>query len=607
MRKALPRQIWSLFNGRERLQLAVLTVALVFRAGVELVGVSAIMPFMSVVADPGVVQRNDWLRAAYNQFQFASTTSFLSALAVAVVVVLALSNTFSALTLWWMVRFSWETHHRIATRLFAGYLAQPYAFFVERNSAASHKTLLAEVQQVVKGVLTPALNIVARSLVVLAIIGLLVVLDPKLALAIVLVLGTAYGALYLLVKAKQTRLGQARVEANQERFKVTGEAFGGIKDVKVLEREGAFAAQFEPASQLFSRAIASNAAISVLPRYLLETIAFGGIVMIVLYYLQAGVGLARILPTLSLYAFAGYRLMPELQQLFSGAAALRFNRAALDELTSDLERVVVQAPKRPAGEAIRFERAIEVRDLSFSYPGADRPALDGLSLTIPRNTTVGLVGASGSGKTTLVDLLLGLYDADRGAILIDDRPLGPTTLSAWRAEVGYVPQHIFLCDDTITSNIAFGVPPGEVDQGRVERAARIAHLHDFVTSLPAGYRTVVGERGVRLSGGQRQRIGIARALYHDPEVLIMDEATSALDGATESAVMEAIRELSGRKTIVLIAHRLTTVRDCDCVFVLDQGRLVDQGDFDELSERSESFRTIANLTSMAEAGQGHIS
>ena len=593
---SLFRQLNSLFNRRERGQLAILSVALVVRAGVEMVGVGSIAPFMSVVADPSVVQSNEWLRAAYEAFGFTSTTAFLTALGVAVVVVLAVANTFSALALWGMLRFSYGMHHRLSNRLLRGYLAQPYSFFVERNSAAFSKTILTEVMQVIQGVMTPVLNITARSLVVVALVGLLIVLDPMLALVIVLVLGGAYGGLYMLVRAKQRRLGRERVAANQERFKVTGEAFGGIKDVKVLGREDAFASRFAPASWTYSKASASNAVLTQLPRYLFETIAFGGIVVIVLYYLQAGQGLAQILPTISLYAFAGYRLMPELQQLFSGVASIRFNRAALDDLTDDLDRFA-PAPPTADVKALPFTEAIRFEDVTFRYAGADRPALDGVSLTIPRNQTIGLVGASGSGKTTLVDLLLGLYTPEAGRILVDDTPLTAENLSAWRRQVGYVPQHIFLCDDTIAHNIAFGVPAGEVDPERVERAARIAHLHDFIETLPDGYETVVGERGVRLSGGQRQRIGIARALYHDPEVLVMDEATSALDGATESAVMEAIRELAGRKTIVLIAHRLTTVEDCDCIYLLDKGQVIDNGCFRELTLSSAAFREMANLES----------
>ena len=596
----LVRQLLSLLSRRERRQVAILLVVMVVQAAFELIGVASIAPFMSVVADPEIVQRNDVLRGLYEAGGFDSPTGFLTALGIGAILLLAISNAVSAGTLWATVRFAWGTHHRLGLRMLKGYLAQPYAFFVQRNSARLSKNILSEVQVTTERVLQPAMTFAARSLVTLAIVGLLIAVDPMLALLATVVLGGAYGIIYLVVRKKQERLGRERVRANQERFKVLGEAFGGIKDVKVLQREAAFVARFAPASWKYSRASASNVAISVIPKYLLETIAFGGILLIVVLYLQAGSGLSRILPTISLYALAGYRLLPALQQLFQAAALIRFNRPALDDLLEDLQTFAPAAEEADATEPLPLLREIRIEGLTFQYPGAARPALDGISLTIPRNASVGLVGASGSGKTTLVDLLLGLYGAESGQILVDDVPLDAETIPAWRRQVGYVPQHIFLCDDTIANNIAFGMPTREVDPARVERAARIAHLHGFIQTLPAGYETVVGERGVRLSGGQRQRIGIARALYHDPEVLVMDEATNSLDGATEESVMEAIRELAGRKTIVLIAHRLTTVQECDCIYLLEDGQVVDQGTYQELAGGSTAFRSMAKLASAGE-------
>lgn len=597
----LLRQVNGLFNRRERWQLGVLAVVLVVRAGIEMVGVGSIAPFMEVVANPSVVQENEWLRWAYVELGFESVRSFLVAMGVAVIGVLLVSNSISALAVWAMLRFTWSMNHRLSNRLLLGYLAQPYSFFVERNSADLNKRILSEVQTVANGILTPMLNILARSLVVIALATLLIVLDPGLAVVVVLVLGGAYGIVFTSVKAKQRRLGRRRVDANEVRYKITGEAFGGIKEVKVLQREKAFASRFAGPSWTYSRTTASNRTIAQLPRYLFETIAFGGIILIVLYYLQAGEGLDQILPVVSLYAFAGYRLMPELQTLFAGVTAIRFNQAALDDLTEDLQRFDLsseQAAARSEGEAVpvpQLQEAIKFDGVTFYYPEATEPALDALTLTVERNRTVGLVGMSGSGKTTLVDLLLGLYTPDSGQILVDSIPLREGTVGSWRRQVGYVPQHIYLCDETIAGNIAFGVPAAEIDQDRVEQAARIAHLHDFILTLPGQYETIVGERGVRLSGGQRQRIGIARALYHDPDVLIMDEATSALDGATEDAVMEAIKDLSGRKTIILIAHRLTTVEDCDRIYMLENGRVVVSGTYDELVLQSEAFRTMAKL------------
>lgn len=590
------KNLYNLFDSRERFRLLILSLTLVLRAIVEMIGVGSIAPFMSVVADPSIIKTNRWLSMAYSTIGFESVTSFLVMTGIAVIVVLAVSNAVSALSIWAMLRFSWGMHHRLSVRLLKGYLSQPYPFFTDRNSAQFNNSILSEVQTVINGVMTPALNVLARLLVVVALVGLIVAIDPFLAAVSVFVLGGVYGLIYMAVRTKQRQLGKDKVRANESRYKITGEAFGGIKDVKVLGREAAFVARFKPHSWRYSQATASNRAIAQLPRYLLETIAFGGIILIVVYYLSNGDGIAKILPTISLYAFAGFRLMPELQNMFSSFATMRFSQAALDDLTADIAEFQLTAAhaERPP-EALPFEDEIRLDDVTFKYAGGESLALDSISLRIPKNETVGLVGPSGSGKTTLVDLLLGLYTPDAGTVLVDGRPLAGPSVSAWRRQVGYVPQHIFLCDDSIENNIAFGVPREDIDRAQVEQAARIAHLHSFIGTLPEGYQTVVGERGVRLSGGQRQRIGIARALYHDPQVLVMDEATSALDGVTEDAVMEAVSDLSGQKTLVLIAHRISTVRDCDRIFLLEAGKVAEEGTYDELVQRSAAFRAMAKL------------
>jgi ATP-binding cassette, subfamily B, bacterial PglK len=594
--RRLIRQLISLLTRRQRIQAMLLLGAMIVRAVVELVGVVSIVPFMSIVADPAVIQRNPYLRWLFETGGFTSEAAFLTFVGFAVIATLALSNTISAATTWTTRRFVAGVNHQLAVHLLRGYLGRPYGFFVQRNSASLHKNILGEVGTTVNGILMPALDMASQALVVVALLAMLMAVDPLLVLSIVTVLGGSYAFIYLVVQRGQARLGRLRKEANHTRFKISGEAFGGIKDVKVLQREDAFLAQFEPASLRFCYASANNAAVKQLPRYLLETVTFGALILLVLYYLQYGHGLAHILPMISLFAVTGYRMMPKLQSLYSEIITIRFNQAVLDELCADLALFREEPASRPTtAPSLTFREGIRLEKVSFHYPGAPAPALHDLSLTVGFNEMVGIVGSSGSGKTTLVDLLLGLYEPTSGEIWIDRRRLDPSAVPAWRRKIGYVPQHIFLTDDTVTRNIAFGVPPGEIDAGRVERAARIAHLHDFILSLPRGYSTTVGERGVRLSGGQRQRIGIARALYHDPSVLILDEATSSLDGATEDAVMEAIGELAGKKTVILIAHRLSTVQKCDRLFLIEHGRMLDEGTFEELLQRSVRFRAMAKL------------
>jgi ATP-binding cassette, subfamily B, bacterial PglK len=607
------RQVLALLTERERRRLVRLLLLTVLLALVQMVGVAAILPFMSLVGDPETIHQNGWMSQVYGSLAFASPREFLFFAGVAVLGLIAFGNALGAFTNWRLLRFSWDLQHALSVRLLDQYLHEPYSFFLNRNTAGLAKNILAEVREVINGVITPGLKMVAQSVVAIAILVLLVAVDPVVAVTAALLLGSAFGVIYLLVRRKQFRLGKLRNRMNTARFRAAHESLGGIKDTKVLGREQEFLARFSAPAREYSRANASNAAISELPRYALETLAFGGILALVLYHLALHEDFTQAIAVMSLYALAGYRLMPSLQQVFNGFAKIRFFRPALENLHAELKGGATRddARSRAAsgdGPRLPLEREIAVDGVWFRYPGRNEYVARDLSLSVPRNSTVGFVGSTGSGKTTLADIILGLLDPEEGCIRVDGHPLGPDELPAWRRNLGYVPQQIFLCDDTITRNIAFGLPDERIDHAAVERAVRIASLHDFVTSLPGGYQTVVGDRGVRLSGGQRQRIGIARALYHDPDVLIMDEATSALDGITEDAVMAAIESLAGRKTIILIAHRLSTVEGCDTIYLFDRGQVVAAGTYTELTRSSPQFRAMAKVPAVAghEAISGRV-
>jgi ABC-type multidrug transport system fused ATPase/permease subunit len=398
-----------------------------------------------------------------------------------------------------------------------------------------------------------------------------------------------------------SRIGKEQVAANVMKYKTATEALSGIKDLKIMGRERHLLERFAIQAQHYAHNNVIHGTIAQLPRYALEVMALGGVLLMVLYYLGVkGESPSQTIPFLALYVYAGYRLLPALQQIFANLTTVRYNLAALDLLCRDLHEgggavdgeAVLQ--HSAAAEPLPFSRECELRDLQFSYGGNQTPAIRGISLTIARNASIGLVGATGSGKSTLVDIIIGLLCPDSGQLLVDGAIVDGEMLVSWQRNFGYVPQHIYLTDDTVTRNIAFGVPDAEIDLAAVIRAARIANLHEFIEQqLPKGYDTVIGERGVRLSGGQRQRIGIARALYHDPAILIMDEATNALDGVTEEAVMEALGRLAGQKTIIMIAHRLTTVKECDLVYILERGQIVSQGTYEELQQSSEWFQAAS--------------
>ncbi|MGM0702864.1 MAG: ABC transporter ATP-binding protein [Pseudomonadota bacterium] len=591
------KKLLELLTPAERRRGYVLLGMIVTMALLEVAGVASIMPFMSVLANPGVVETNRHLNLVYTTMGFESHQRFLFFLGLVVLVFLVTSIAFKALTTYTLLRFTQMRNYSLSKRLVAGYLRQPYDWFLNRHSGDLGKSILSEVGQVINGALIPLMQGIAHGAVAIALLVLLLVVDAKLAFIATVVLGGAYGLIYLALRRYLGRIGADRVRANRERFEAVQEAFGGIKDVKVAALEGAMLHRYDGPAKRFASHQAASQVASQLPRFALEIIAFAGILAVALYLMAGSGGLQQALPVLSVFAFAGYRLMPALQQVYAQVTKLRFAGPALEALHRDFSNLDsgggdVLDRQRPAPMGVT--EAIRLEQVGYTYPKAERPALNVLNLTIPAHTTVGLVGATGSGKTTTVDIILGLLRPEVGQLTVDGKPITPANVRAWQRTIGYVPQHIYLADDTVAANIAFGLPPEQVDMQAVERAARIANLHAFVTDeMPNGYATQVGERGVRLSGGQRQRIGIARALYHNPQVLVLDEATSALDNLTEQAVMEAVHNLGHSRTIILIAHRLTTVQPCDEIFVLEKGKLVGRGSYDELAETNPRFRAMA--------------
>ncbi|WP_026287871.1 ABC transporter ATP-binding protein [Thioalkalivibrio sp. ALJ24] len=591
------RKLNTLLDPRDRGKVALLVILMIATAFMQTVGIASIMPFLAVLSDPAMVHENDMLRMAYEWLEFDSTSNFLYFLGVAAFVLFMSGTALQALNQWAITRFSHMQQYELSRRLMGDYLARPFTFFLNRNSGDLAKTILQETTQAISGALMPALRLASQGLLALFIVALLILAEPLLALIVAVSLGGIYTAIYLLARAWLNRIGQDRVEANRERFTAAAEAFAGTKEIRLLGRERDYLERYRQPSKRFARHQANAALLQDLPQYAIEAIAFGGVLALILFLMAGEGGLAQALPLIGLYALAGRQLIPAFQKIFQQVASLRFNTAAVDNILKDLGSRPDSTPllahdQEPA--PLAPEHAINVIDATYNYPGHERPALKDVSLEISAHTTVGFVGASGAGKSTLVDLLLGLLEPDVGTILIDGKPLTRENVRNWQAAIGYVPQHIFLADQTVAANIALGVPEDRIDHAAVEKAARLANLHEFVMrDLPDGYDTIIGERGTRLSGGQRQRIGIARALYRDPAVLFFDEATSALDNATEKAVMEALHNLSGEKTIILIAHRLSTVRPCSRIFVLEHGCVVDSGTWTELSEQSVTFQRLA--------------
>ena len=591
-------KVYFLFLGDTKARFFFLLLCMLGMALLQTAGIASILPFIAVLSSPETIQTNPYLAGLYDGLAFKDLNSFLLFLGIGTLIVLIASNAFAAFTTRMLISFTFLQGHALSLKLFRKYLSHSYKFFLNRNSADLLKNIITEIDRSVIGVFSPALDIIARSVITLFILAFLVALDPLLAILTILVCGGSYALVYLMARRSLANSGKKAADSQSLRNKIVSEAFGGIKEIKLLGREEDFYGLFQPQSREFAMSLTNSKSFSELPKYALETIIFGGILLIMLYLIGIKQNISGVIPLLALYAFAGYRLMPALQRIFAGMAALRYYLPVLDtiykDLTEDAPEASPPAAKTDGNAALSFNESLVLKDVSFNYPNSSEAVLRNINLSIESNTTVGFVGTTGSGKTTLVDIILGLLPLTGGKFIIDGVPIGPHSMRKWQRNIGYVPQEIYLADDTVTRNIAFGVPDDEINHQAVKRAAEIANIDGFVMqSLSHGYDTCLGERGVRLSGGQRQRIGIARALYNDPRILILDEATSALDGATEKAIMEEIHHLHLNKTIIMIAHRITTVQNCDIIYVMAGGQILESGTYDELMSTSNQFRELA--------------
>ena len=579
------KKLLFLLSPNERRKALMLLFMILIMALLDVIGVASILPFMAVITNPNIIETNSILN---NMFQASAALGvednqqFLFALGVLVFVLLIISLIFKAFTTYFQTRFVQMREYSIGKRLVEGYLQQPYSWFLNQNSADLGKTILSEVAQVISGGIKPLIDLIAKGMITIALIVLLIIANPKLALIISISLSLVYGFIFFFIRSYLNKIGEKRLKNNQLRFKTVSEAFGAAKEIKVGGLEQTFINSFSNSAQILAQTQAISSILSQLPRFFLEAIAFGGTMLIILYMMKLTGSFNNILPIISLYVFAGYRLIPALQQIYSSFTRLTFVGPSLNKLYHDMNKLKPVEQNQNEG-VLKLNKSIVLKNISYDYPNASRTALKDINLIIPVKSTVGLVGTTGSGKTTTVDIILGLLEAQKGTLEIDGKIITKKNLRSWQRSIGYVPQHIYLADDTVEANIAFGTNNKNISQEGVEKAAKIANLHEFIIEeLPKKYQTTIGERGVRLSGGQRQRIGIARALYHNPQVLILDEATSALDNQTEKAVMDAVNNLSKNITTILIAHRLKTVENCDIIFKLEEGRLIDQGKFNEI-------------------------
>ena len=592
----LIKKLFSLLTPSQRRRFYVLQILVVLMAILEIVGVASIIPFMTLVGNMDQLQENTFIAQVYRASGIDSESEFVFFLGFLVLVMMFISAMISVYTIWMISMFANKVGTEIADRLYNYYLEQNLLFHVSGSSAQLTRKIAVETQRVTGGILTPLMQMNARIILALLMILSIFIYDPKVATLIFITFSIAYLILFKVVRMRIQRNGKTISEVNEKRFRLMNEGFGGIKDILLLGRDEDYIKRFNQTGILLAYSQGANAALGQAPKYFMELVAFGSMILIVLYLITSHNGnLGVILPLLSVYALAGLKLLPAFQLIYASIASIKGHSPGFEAIQKDL---LESSKKEPS--SVKIEKSylspkekISLENISFTYPGIDEPVLNDVSISIPVNSVIGIVGPSGSGKSTLIDILLGLIEPQQGILKIDDKTINDKNLRSWQNTIGFVSQSIFLSEGTIAENVAFGISDNEINVGQVEQALKMAHLNEFVDSLENGFNTKVGERGVQLSGGQRQRIGIARALYYEAEVLVFDEATSSLDGITEKMIMKAIHEFSGKKTIIMIAHRLKTVQKCDQIFFIDKGKVIDKGTYQELIKKNEQFKNMA--------------
>lgn len=603
----LAKELFFLLTPSQRRSFFSLQIMVVFMAVMELLAIASIGPFMALVADMQLLETNTIFNAIYVASGVSTHTEFLFITGFVVLLLLGISSVLSIVTTWRLSLFAISVGTELGDRLYGYYLRKDWLFHANGSSAQLTKQISTEAMRVTNSIILPFLQMNSRFVLAVFISAGIFIYNPLIAMVGVVLFVSGYVIIYKLIRSRITIYGEHISSTSTERFRLMNEGFGGIKDILLYNRSRHFIDQFEQSGKIFSNAQGINSALTQVPRYLMELLAFGAMISLVLVLLVTRDGnLSQVLPVLAVYALAGFKLLPALQQIYGSVATIRGNTAAFDAIKTDLNSSlimqcknisiptqIIQKENISIGFDLKNIKNIQLNNVSFTYPNKEHPALNDINIEIPINSTVGFVGESGSGKSTTIDLLLGLIQPNKGQLMLDNVVINGRNKQDWQKHIGFVPQSIFLSEGNIAENIAFGLDSKYINLEKVRQAIKLAHLESLVNSLPEGLNTTVGERGVKLSGGQRQRIGIARALYNQSDILVFDEATSALDGITEKVIMDAIQELSGQKTIVMIAHRLKTVQKCDIIYLMAHGKVVGKGTYQQLIYSNPQFEKMA--------------
>ncbi len=590
------KKIFYILPKGDPVKLVVIFVLMMVAAVLEVMGIGMIPAFVAIVADPEQVLAAEWLQPLLNALDISSQQDLLKWGAVALLAVFILKGAYIITFNYFEARFIYNRRYTISHRLMSSYMQAPYTFHLQRNTAELLRNIIREINVLINIVVTNLLKMSREGVMTLSILIFLFMIEPIITLMVISLSGIGAGTFILLNNKKMKEYGKEEQKRHSEMIKAINQGLGGIKDARVLNREDEFIEKFRVEAFKTTRLMAYIKFIQQIPRPVIETTAVLGMLLIAVLLVWQDRSMSTIIPILTLFAMATVRLMPSIQELISMYTNLRYNLVALNPIYDDLKELEEYNTRfledRKNKGNLSLEKQIEIRNVSYHYPDSDEQAINNVSITIPKGKAVAFVGSSGAGKTTIVDLILGLLEPEKGEILVDGIPICKSP-SAWQRNIGYIPQSIYLADETLRSNIAFGLKEKEIDDEKVMQAVKLAQLETMLKRLPKGLDTVVGEHGTRLSGGQRQRVGIARALYHNPQVLVMDEATSALDNITEKQITKAIESLKGERTLIMIAHRLTTVKNCDKLYFMEEGRIIQEGTYHDLVNSNIQFREMA--------------
>ena len=571
------KKLSYIFSKRDKYKIALLLCIMVAGSFLELLGVAVFQPFVNIIMMPDSIQENPYLARIYQMFGCSTTESFLTVVALGIIVIYVVKNVYLWVEQNLILKFTYGVQQKLSTRLLTTYLAEPYTFHLNKNIAELQRSMQEDTGLFTQ-VLMHTLQLIAE-VVVCVVLGIyLFSVSNSITVVIVGLLILCVVLFTKLTKRFTEELGKESQLYKGKLYQWVNQSLGGVKEVKVLNREDFFISSYRDYYTLYIKGVRINRLLSISPKYMVEAVCMTGLLIAIILKLNFGHGeLDTFIPQLATFAVAAFRLLPSVGRINEHVNNILYAVPSVDLIYGDLKGIedYQESKGEEEGKEWSFEHGITAKHITYAYPNTDTNVLEDASCVIPKGKTVAFIGSSGAGKTTMADIILGLLAPQRGKILVDDIDVFKN-LTMWHHQIGYIPQVIYLSDDTIRNNIAFGIHEDQIDEEAVRTALKKAQLAEFVDTLPDGLDTIVGDRGVRLSGGQRQRIGIARALYHDPEILVLDEATSALDNETETAVMEAIESLQGSKTMIIIAHRLTTIQNADIIYEVGDGKVTER-------------------------------